>query len=528
VSFSFALLACFFIAFLLFSAKRMKRYLRFFQQENYESCRFFFWVKKNGAFDTRATATLFIAAAVSLFSASFSLWLASCSFCLLFFFEPNPEKKGKLPLKLTKRAMRIYRLSFFLFASSAAFLLAFGPPWIFAAAVFLSQTLFLFLPLANLLLSPYESFLQKRYFLQAREKIAKDAPFTVAITGSYGKTSTKHLVGELLSFTLGPAFWTDGGINTLMGTTQQILNGYKKGTSYLVNEMAAHYKGSIAKLCALTPPDAGIVTGIGEAHLERFGSQEVIFEAKSELAQHVKEEGVLVLNGDDPYCRKMGGLYKKKTTRFFGFDKESSPHFLLTSYSQEQAGTAFSFTWEEKTYKGFIPLFGKAHLLNVAAALTLCFTLGADIEACLAFLRSFAPVSNRLEVKKELGIQFIHDAYNSNPKGFEEALLVLKNLPAKKRFCMTPGFIELGEKQYEHNFSIGKKIAKSCDACIIVGNYNKEALSKGIASTPSLTAVHFASSREEAFKLLKANAEKDDAVLIENDLPDLYEHKEHF
>jgi UDP-N-acetylmuramoyl-tripeptide--D-alanyl-D-alanine ligase len=516
------------LSFWLLARKRLKRYLRFFQQENYESKRFISWIWKNRLFDRRMSLVCIFAFPLVFFSSPLALLASSAAFFTFYLLEPNPEKRGKLPLKMTKRATRILTLASLLFLSVFVFALFIPLLFLLPFSLCLSQTLFFFLPLSNLLLFPFEKRTQNHFYKEAKKTIAKDAPFVIGITGSYGKTSTKHLVGELLSFTRGLTFWTEGGINTLMGTTEQVLTRYKKHTEYFVNEMAAHYRGSIATLCAFTPPDAAIITGVGEAHLERFGSQKEIFEAKSELAAHVKRDGILVLNSDDPYCRKMKDLYPKKIVRTYGFNPEHSPDFLLNTFSQGEKGTTFFFTWQGSFYKGFVPLFGKVHLYNVAAALTLVCTLGADIYACLAFLASFAPVSNRLEVRKEAGVSYIHDAYNSNPKGFEAALCVLKSLPAERRFCLTPGFIELGSKQYEHNVEIGKKMGAVCDVCIIVGKHNKQALAEGITSEAHLSEVYFAKDREEAFSLLKQNVKKGDAVLIENDLPDLYEHKERF
>src|SRR5205085_11408934 len=152
---------------------------------------------------------------------------------------------------------------------------------------------------ANACLAPYERSVQRAYEAEARRRIAEVQPFIIGITGSYGKSSTKGMLAHLLQFH-APTLAASGSINTLMGVTRHIREELVPGHRFMVVEMGAYAVGSISRLCALTPPAAGLVTAVGDMHLERFGSTEAIFQAKSELARAIPEGGVLVCNADSP------------------------------------------------------------------------------------------------------------------------------------------------------------------------------------------------------------------------------------
>jgi UDP-N-acetylmuramoyl-tripeptide--D-alanyl-D-alanine ligase len=286
---------------------------------------------------------------------------------------------------------------------------------------------------------------------------------------------------------------------------------------YAVIEMAAYGKGSIRKLCQLTPPNSGIITGVGLAHLDRFGSEENIFEAKSELAEAVSD--LLVCNGDNIGSRRMA---QKFNGILYGFNADCD--LFISDWVVSEKGTNYTFQWKGKSYPGITPLLGKTALSNIAGAFAMACSLGANPELVIGAIANLKPVENRLQLEKANGRIYLHDAYNSNPIGFEEALTVLQKLPAKKKILMTPGMIELSTKSDELHEMIGKKAAAICDHVLIVGKQNKASLTKGVGKEKSI----FVKNRKEAFEKLGTLLEEGDAVLIENDLPDLYETKELF
>lgn len=513
---------------------RLLRYLRYLQQEGYSPSRFCSWVWEQRAFDKRGSFILLLGAAATAYMEIFTLAVATLAALTLFliaFFEEDPRKEGKLKLKMTERATRIFRLALLLYSSASCLLAAlFLYVQMPTALFYLGELVFIqltpvWLLISNALLQIPEERLQKKLAAEAKLLLEKVHPYVIGITGSYGKTSTKEALGQLLQITLAPTYWPPKGINTPMGITKDIRARLQEGFRYAVIEMGAYGRGSINRLCALTPPNAAIITAIGTAHLERFGSVENIFLAKSELAQAIPQEGILVCNGDDLAIRRMAQENPKNQVLFYGFDSKIGPlDCWISSWKIIPQGTLFTLEWRGQKYEGQLALFGKPALANAIAAFTMACALGSDPEFAIAALRHMEPVDNRLQVQKEKNRLVLRDAYNSNPTGFVAALEVLKALPGERRIIMTPGVIELGTMQHTENQRLGRATASVCDLAIIVGKTNQKALLEGLKEGGfSDETILLCDNREAAFKQLTSLQKEGDLVLIENDLPDLYE-----
>jgi UDP-N-acetylmuramoyl-tripeptide--D-alanyl-D-alanine ligase len=316
----------------------------------------------------------------------------------------------------------------------------------------------------------------------------------------------------------------------------------RTGHRFAVVEMGAYYIGSIRRMCTLTPPDAAIITAIGGMHLERFGSPENVFKAKSELAQAVPADGILVVNGDNDYCRRVAKDNPKRITRIYGLDP-SNGHLDAYMHDIEATadGTSFIIDFEGRSYKGFTKLLGKPMLGNILASFTMAVSLGLNPDLVIAAIRHVKTESNRLEPVKTTPASFIanangkairqgrvlrlNDAYNSNPVGFAAALEVLSQQKNGRRVLVTPGMVELGEKQFDENKKAAQLAAEVCDMVAIVGSTNRQALLDGLSQggMPEEKIKKF-DKMSEAFSFLGHDYCQDgDTVLIENDLPDLYE-----
>ena len=200
------------VAAALFTGKRLLRYLRYYQQEEYNSKRFLKWIRDHRAFDRRGS----LIALIGLLLPESSLVTCAAAIALAFFafFEEDPRTEGKVRLKMTERATRLY-LTAAVLASLFFTLIAFESLWL--AQLFLFQLTPGWLLLACLILDWEERRRQQRFLSEAKEMLAQVSPFVIGITGSYGKTSTKHALAHLLRVTLAPTFWTAKGINTPMG-----------------------------------------------------------------------------------------------------------------------------------------------------------------------------------------------------------------------------------------------------------------------------------------------------------------------
>ena len=508
--------------------RRLLAYLRYFQQEGYEPLRFLRWSGGRSVVDP--------ACWLLLGCAWFSVdrpWLVALGFIVgagvLLLAQPDPRASGKIPLKMTWRAMRIAVLSTVLMlgallVGSTLDTTSFLRGTLTTGAIIVAGVPLLLIG-ANALLTPYEWHAQDVFEAEAAARMHHVNPFVIGITGSYGKSSTKAMLGHLLQFH-APTLAASGSINTLMGVTRHIREQLVPGHRFMVVEMGAFRTGSIRRLCQLTPPSAAIITAVGDMHLERFGSTDAIVRAKSELAQALPPGGLLVVNADSPGARRIAAEATRCRVRLYGETSSESLDTRLEQVQFSREGTSFLLRTTDGTYPCFTPLLGRPIVLNLAGAFTLASALGVDPRVMVAAMRTLTPVSNRLEVVEDGGMTWIRDAYNSNRVGFRAALEVAAALPATRRFLVTPGVIELGAEQFATNRELAREASTVCTMTVIVSRTNQEAFVAGHADQGRSDRLVQVASRTAAFQWLKTHATAGDLVLLENDLPDLYEHTE--
>jgi UDP-N-acetylmuramoyl-tripeptide--D-alanyl-D-alanine ligase len=347
-------------------------------------------------------------------------------------------------------------------------------------------------------------------------------PFVVGITGSYGKSSAKSMLGHILQFA-GPTLAATGSINTLMGVTRHVRESLVHGHQYMVVEMGAFKAGSIARLCQLTPPAAGLITAVGDMHLERFGSLDEIVRAKGELARALPDGGLLVVNADSPGALEIARAATRARVLRYGETSTEALDTRLESVEFSKRGTSFVLRTRDRSYACFTPLLGRPIILNLTGAATLAAAVGVDPDIIVAAMRTLKPVSNRLEVVEERGITWIRDAYNSNQFGFRAALEVAAALPGTRRVLVTPGVIELGPAQAAVNKALSREAAAVCDVTLVVSDTNRDAFVAGHQDAGRPDRLVQVENRTAAFAWLREHAKDGDIVILENDLPDLYE-----
>ena len=385
--------------------RRVLAYLRYFQQEGYEHVRFLTWANVRSLTDPA-----FWLAVVAALLALFAPLAAASGFIvgavMLGALQPDPRHTGKIPLRLTWRARRV--LIFAILVASVA--------WITMTKVFVAShlqaplvasslllaVLPLVLVLANACLIPYERHTQRAYEAQAVRRIADVGPFVVGITGSYGKSSAKSMLAHILQFD-APTLAATGSINTLMGITRHIRQELVSGHKYMVVEMGAFKTGSIRRLCQLTPPSAGLITAVGDMHLERFGSPEQIVKAKSELAQAIPAGGLLVVNADSPGALTIARGATHCRVLLYGETSTDSLETRIGEIVFSTQGTSFVLHAKGKDYRCFTPVHGRPIVLNLAGVFTLATAMGVEADVAVAAMRTLKPVSNRLEVVEERG-----------------------------------------------------------------------------------------------------------------------------
>lgn len=349
-------------------------------------------------------------------------------------------------------------------------------------------------------LSPFDSVAKKFLVFLANRKINKMTNLTViGITGSYGKTTIKEAISHVLIHKY-KTLKTEGNYNTLLGVAKTILKNLRNDHEIFICEMAAYQQGDIKAIANLIKPKIGIITAIGPMHLERFGTEENIFKTKLELIESLPESGI-------------GFLPKELESRIYEYSRNSD--------NRSKSKIEFFSSKEELFIK-----IGKIFEMSE--------------EEVLGYLKTAAPTPHRQEIiKTSAGITIIDDTYNSNPAGFISALEMLKNTSAQRRILVTPGMIELGEKQFELNKEAALRAAKIADYVIIVGETNKKSLEDGLKEGFNLLSrtsgledsyedkeynkrVFEATDLEEAKSKLSELATANSAILLENDLPDHY------
>jgi UDP-N-acetylmuramoyl-tripeptide--D-alanyl-D-alanine ligase len=505
--------------------RRVLGYLRYFQQEGYEHLRFLRWVNVRSLTDPAFWLAI-VTAFLFLWAPTPALVLFVAGAVILGAGQPDPRRSGKVLLKLTWRATRVLTVAMVFALSAWIIVTSFYAEAGLRAPLIAAAVLFAFLPLvliaANLALAPYEGAVQRGYEAEAVARVAEVHPFIVGITGSYGKSSTKSMLAHILQFD-GPTLAASGSINTLMGITRHIREDLVVGHRYMVVEMGAFKTGSIRRLCQLTPPSAGLVTAVGDMHLERFGSLEEIVRAKSELAQAIPQGGWLVANADSKGALQIAKSATHCRVLLYGETSTEDLATRLENISFSKQGTSFVLRTKERTYECFTPLLGRPIILNLAGAFTLANALGVDPEIAIAAMRTLKPVSNRLEVVDERGVTWIRDAYNSNQIGFRAALEVVAAIPAARRFLATPGVIELGPTQFDVNRALSREASLVCDNTLIVADTNRDAFVAGHRDEGREARLVAVTNRTEAFRWLRETVKDGDAIILENDLPDLYE-----
>lgn len=532
---------------LVFAWRRTLSYLRYFQQEEYNNNRFVSWIRSNRAYDTRGSLVLLAGVGAHLLLTGpgstffISLAVLSALIAVAYAIEGDPRLTGKIKLTMTDRASKTAWLAFGLLSLIALIPLAWltcatccsaSPPITAAllSGVVTAQLTPAALMLATTILSPAEKRVQNYYYSDAKRILAEYNPFIIGITGSYGKTGAKAALGDLLTQTLGSTFWPKKSINTVMGITRTIRETMRPHHKYAVIEMGAYNIGSIKRLCDFTPPKAALVTAVGIMHLERFGSPENVYLAKSEIAQALPEDGILVCNGDSLNARRMANEHRKKTTLLYGFDlSKGTLDCFATDITYDESGTSFVIHYRGERFPGKTPLLGRPALSNALGAFTMACALGAEPAFTVACLGNLPPVDNRLVFDRGAKVSYLRDAYNSNPTGFEAALDVLRSLPATRRILITPGMIELGEMQNDENNRLARMAASVCDLVYIVGDTNRDALVSGLTEGGlARTKIILSDTRDEAFKVLGEQSAQGDLILIENDLGDLHEGRVRF
>ncbi len=456
----------------------------------------------------------------SYFNNRFMSWLNSNYTKKSPILHTNYDRK--IPLKFTDRVKRLtvtYCIVNILFIVCELIAFDFSAIETAVTVVVLYFATPVMIIACNMINKPIEGHYANWYINDAKNilKAHKNLKI-IGITGSFGKTSVKHFLTELLKSEY-ETLMTPGNFNTTMGVVRTVREYLKPTHQVFVCEMGAKKEFDIKEICDLVEPDMAIITSIGEQHLETFKSVETIIKTKFELADAVKGKGPVFLNYENEFIRN-----KEMNQEYKAYALNSESDFYSKNISFSNDGTKFTFvvkeTGQEQEYS--TKLIGEHNILNLTVAIGVCYSLGMDLQKLVTYVRKIEPVEHRLELKHIGGMTIIDDAYNSNPLGAKMALDALSNLDGR-RFVITPGMVELGDKQYELNFELGKQCLNRADEVLLVGEEQTKPIYAGlIESGFNKENIKIFNTFKEAYFYAQSqiNVYGKVSVLFENDLPD--------
>lgn len=523
----------FWILFAVVYALRIIHYTHMFQLNSYKPKVQLKWLLNNKKDFLKGSVPLMFLAVFSLFTSPLNgllndslhcgtiftdHWLIHAIFiaCMIVTLVLNLPKKAKKPLVYTNRVKRLL-VTCAIIAVLVGILAGQFDIMPLIVAITLILVPFILL-LCNLINKPIELSINKYYINDAKRMLKEHTALTViGVTGSYGKTSVKYILGTLLEAKFNVLI-TPESFNTPLGVTKTIRSSLRATHDIFVCEMGAKNVGDIKEICEIVYPQHGIITSVGPQHLESFKSLENVQKTKFELADALPAYGKLFLNGEDENIKSFSHPHGAIT-----YGLNPSCDYYADEITVTSAGTSFVVKHGDEAVPFTVSLIGAHNVINLVGAIAICCEMGIDLKKLPPYARKIKAVEHRLQLTKRGKTTVVDDAYNSNPSGAKAALDAISLFQGKK-VIVTPGMIELGSVQYEENRKFGMNIAKVCDYAVLVGQKQAEPIKQGLldAGFPEECIYVADELTDGANKAFSMFPDEEKVVLFENDLPDNY------
>lgn len=510
------------------------------QQGNYKNHALFKWLfKKENPYMGRLSlwagmCLLLCALTLVCFSfggAKLSKALSAIPFLLVsaLFIYADGKRALKVSLKKTSRIKRlsaVYLLLLLCFNYAVIAVLSFlakavgGEIFAFVCYLpFLVAPLFLplVLALANLIDGVYENARNKKFVKTAKKALLQSSALKIAVVGSYGKTSVKNILKDILSVKY-KTIATPESYNTPLGIAKTVHSEEFQNAEVFVAEMGARKAGDIQELCSIVQPDYAIFTGVCAQHIQTFGSVENVFQEKCEI---IKSSAKKIICGEQLKERVLSADFlseeEKAKCVFVRLDD------TVEDVRFESTFTSFSLKIDERKISVETKLLSAPAVENICLATTLLKELSLSIEELEKGIALIEPIPHRLQLMQANGVYILDDAYNTSEVGARRAIQALERFGGKK-IIVTPGIVETGVLEREINFALGKEIAKSnVDECVLVGETLVKAVKDGFLSEDGKEEnIRIFPTLEKAQAWLSENLNQGDCVLFLNDLPDVY------
>lgn len=330
----------------------------------------------------------------------------------------------------------------------------------------------------------------------------------VAVTGSNGKTTTKEFIAAVLSSRFS-VLKTQANYNNEIGLPLTLLQLNGKHEAAVV-EMGMRGLGEIHELALIASPTIGVVTNVGETHMELLGSLENIAAAKAELIEAIPKDGLVVLNADNAHVR---GMKDKTSARAVFFGIEQPCQVRAENIRTGDGVTVFDCRAGQADFTAEIPAVGRHNVYNALAAIAVALELGLRTAEITAGLKLFIPGAMRLSMEKMGDYRIINDAYNASPMSMAAAIETLKEVAPGRRIAVLGDMLELGPVAVEAHCLIGRKLAESgVDIVVTVGplaaHIAQSARRLGIAEA------RVCDSHQQAAQYLQAVLKPEDTILL--------------
>ena len=504
-----------------------KRALFIFQQNRYETGRYQAWLKENLARLAREdvfyiTSSVVLAAA-GLFVPGLPVQIITAVMLVFtglmsWFIEKHTHYIK--PLVYTARVKRQIGFIVGLEVLCALVIFLYDLDYLAYAAGWFLPWLLIW-PMDGMT-APIEAGVRAHYLNDAKRILASDPSLIrIGITGSFGKTTTKNIMQAMVSQQYN-SLMTPASYNTPMGITRTIREMLKPIHQVFVCEMGADHVGDIRELMEFVNPSIGVVTSIGPQHLNTFGCQENITKEKMNVIEMLPQDGFGVMNYDNPFIRGWN-VKNKVATATYGIHYEKVD-YRAVDITYTSTGSSFTVVHGKERIRLETKLLGELNILNILSAVAVARYLGISWQTIARAVSAMQQVEHRLELKKINGYRFIDDAFNANPTGSAMALEVLSMMPGA-RYIVTPGMIDLGEKQEEVNHRFGTLMKDRVDEVILVGRIQTAPIYAGLMESGfDMEHVKVVDKVSEAFDIVYSTASRQDTILLENDLPDAFNH----
>lgn len=461
------------------------------QKYHYELNKYIYHIKNN-----KKSYYYFLYCLLGLFLFNFDLLYLFLVTILLIYLVKNYD------LKYTKRVKRVLIINFVLLT---IMLLTNTLKYVFIVP-------FLYLLLVHCGSLLIEKIVFSKYLKKAKKRV-KDK-YVIGITGSCGKTSVKNIVYDLMINKFN-VVKTPKSYNNSVGITKSINDYLDKYSDYFVCEYGVDRVKGMDRLLKIVKPNIAIITEIGNQHLLSFKTVDNIFKEKIKLIESLDSSGIAIINNDNKMLRE----YNYGNVRVFRYGINNNSDVMAKNINLDCNHSEFDLYIKDKYIARVnVGLLSLHSVENVLCGICVCLSIDMSIEEIVENLKNITVIPHRLEPKIIDGIEVIDDAFNSNIKGFNEAIDILSK-SCKYKIIITPGIIEQGDNNKNISEQIAKAMIEKVDYIYLISDnskYIKEYFDNNGYENYSLE-INF----NDAFKKVK-EIEKEKIVLIENDLPNIY------